>query len=159
MAVCLETWEAHTRHLEAVLVTIQSIGLTFHTDKCKFAQPSVKYLGHVVGSGKHSPDPERVSAIAGLKVLLTKMKLRSALGLLITTEAVPAYSEVVCPLTDLTKQRVPSILPWSAEGDQALGRARAILSDLPTLSAPHLLPAVQIEHEDNRKNKNTKKLG
>lgn len=81
VAVYLETWEALKRHLEVVLTTIESVGLTVNTDKCKLAQPSVKYLSDVVGWGKHSPDPERVSVIAGLKVPMTKKELRSALGL------------------------------------------------------------------------------
>lgn len=93
VAVYSETWEAHMKHLEAVLTTIESVGLTVNPDKCKFAQPSVRYLGHVFGSGKHSPDPEKASAIAGLQAPATKKEVRSALGLFnYYRDYVPAYS-------------------------------------------------------------------
>ena len=32
--------------------------------KCEFARSCVKYLGHVVGSGKLRVDPDKVSAVA-----------------------------------------------------------------------------------------------
>lgn len=43
------SWEEHLKHMEVVLKRIQNSGLTLKLAKCSFAQPQVKYLGHVVG--------------------------------------------------------------------------------------------------------------
>ncbi|XP_070390966.1 uncharacterized protein [Dermacentor albipictus] len=80
-----EAWKQavddHMQHLGKVLATLKQVGLTANPAKCKFAQTKVKYLGHVVGSGTHSPDPDRVSAIFKLQAPKTKRDLRSVLGL------------------------------------------------------------------------------
>ncbi|GFT84596.1 retrovirus-related Pol polyprotein from transposon opus [Trichonephila clavipes] len=41
----------------------------------------IKYLGHIIGSGKHEPDPEKTAVINNLPVPKTKKELRSVLGL------------------------------------------------------------------------------
>lgn len=103
-----------------MLQTIKEVGLTINPSKCKFAQQSVKYLGHVVGSGSHSPDPERVQAIQQLKSPVTKKELRSALGLFnYSWDYIPSYSEIVRPLIDLTNRRVPNAIPWSNDSQLA----------------------------------------
>lgn len=82
VAIYSESWADHMKHLREVLQAIASVGLTVNTVKCKFAQPKVKYLGHVVGSGTHSPHPELVSAILNLRAPKTKHDVRSAVGML-----------------------------------------------------------------------------
>ncbi|XP_077557382.1 uncharacterized protein LOC144172605 [Haemaphysalis longicornis] len=80
-AVFSESLPEHLRHLDAVFATLASVGLWANLEKCQIAQSSIRYLGHVVGSGKHGPDPAKLEAIKGLKVPQTKKELRSALGL------------------------------------------------------------------------------
>lgn len=137
VAVYSETWETHCEHLDRVLATVAAVGLTVNPAKCKFAQPSVKYLGHVVGSGRHSPDPERVSAISQLKFPKTKKDLRSALGMFnYYRDYIPAYSEMVRPLTDLTNRRVPNTIPWSEDAEGSFGAGKEALSKVPQLAVP-----------------------
>ncbi|GFX98966.1 hypothetical protein TNCV_4301411 [Trichonephila clavipes] len=50
-----ENWDDHISHIDKVLERIRDARLTIKPAKCKFAQDSVKYLGHVVGLGKRSP--------------------------------------------------------------------------------------------------------
>ncbi|EEC04541.1 polyprotein of retroviral origin, putative [Ixodes scapularis] len=126
-------------HLQKVLETIQVVGLTVSPTKCRFAQPKVKYLGHVVGSSSHAPDPERMSAIAALKAPKAKRELRSVLGLFnYYREYVPGYSEVVRPLTDLTNRGVPNTIPWSTEAERAFNSVKETLATVPTLAAPDM---------------------
>ncbi|GFW40219.1 retrovirus-related Pol polyprotein from transposon 412 [Trichonephila clavipes] len=49
--------------------------------KCAFGKAQIKYLGHIIGSGKHEPDPEKTAVINNLPVPKTKKELRSVLGL------------------------------------------------------------------------------
>ncbi|GFT54125.1 retrovirus-related Pol polyprotein from transposon 297 [Trichonephila clavipes] len=39
--------------------SLQEVGLKVNLEKCAFGRKFVKFLGHIVGSGKHSPDPEK----------------------------------------------------------------------------------------------------
>lgn len=125
------------RHLQAVLRAIQDAGLTVNQVKCKFAQPQVKYLGHVVGSGLHAPDSDKVHAIQRLKPPTTKRELRSVLGLLnYYRDYVPNYSRLVLPLTALTNKRVPNTLPWNSEAQVAFDSVKEALASIPGMTAP-----------------------
>ena len=42
-------------------------GLTLKLEKCKFAQSSVTFVGHTVGSGLHGPDPHKVACVQDMK--------------------------------------------------------------------------------------------
>lgn len=68
-----KSWDKHLTYAAALLGSISQAGFIVNAEKCKFAQPSVIYQGDVVGSGKHSPYPEKVEAIA--------RELHSVLGL------------------------------------------------------------------------------
>lgn len=137
VAVYSETWESHLDQLQRVLATISEVGLVINPGKCSFARPSVRYLGHVVGSGRHSPDTERVNAILNLKPPKSKTEVRSALGLFnYYRDYIPHYSELVLPLTSLTNKRVPNKIPWSKEADQAFHKVKNALAAVPTLAAP-----------------------
>ncbi|XP_077531637.1 uncharacterized protein LOC144144128 [Haemaphysalis longicornis] len=67
IAVFRESLPEHLRQLDAVFATLASVGLSANLEKCQIAQSSIRYLGHVVGSGKHGPDPAKLEAIKGLK--------------------------------------------------------------------------------------------
>jgi len=38
----------------------------------KNSKPKIKYVGHIIGSGKRLPDPEKMKAVMNLKVPETK---------------------------------------------------------------------------------------
>lgn len=53
------TWEEHLQHIDIVLRTIADVKLKVKLSKCKFAQKTVKYLGHIVGEGRSTPVKEK----------------------------------------------------------------------------------------------------
>ena len=57
------TEEMHLRALEEVLSRLERAGLKVKQSKCKFMQPSVTYLGHVIDADGLRPLSERVRAI------------------------------------------------------------------------------------------------
>ena len=57
------TREEHDERLSKVLQHLQELSMTLNSEKCYFAQTSVKFLGHVVDSSGIKPDPGKVSAI------------------------------------------------------------------------------------------------
>ncbi|GFW49757.1 hypothetical protein TNCV_358601 [Trichonephila clavipes] len=62
-------------------VPFQELNFTVNLKKCAFGKAQIKYLGHIIGSGKHEPDPEKTAVINNLPVPKTKKELRSVLGL------------------------------------------------------------------------------
>ncbi|GFY33751.1 retrovirus-related Pol polyprotein from transposon 297 [Trichonephila clavipes] len=62
----------HLDHIAKVFKSLKEVGLKVNLEKCAFGRKSVKFLGHIVGSGKHSPDPEKVETIRKLSRPTTK---------------------------------------------------------------------------------------
>jgi len=50
-----DSLEEHLQLIQKVLKRLQQAGLKCHPKKCKWFQPSVSYLGHVVGAGLRGP--------------------------------------------------------------------------------------------------------
>ena len=46
-------WQTHLRDNKRYLTAIRDSGLTLNIGKCEFGQKSVKYVCHIIGSGRH----------------------------------------------------------------------------------------------------------
>ena len=92
--------------------------------KWEFAKPQVKFVGRLMGSGTHRPDPQRVEGLVQVDPpSIKKKQLRQILGALgYYREYVPHYSEIAKPLTDLTRDCVPCKLEtlWTEECQNAM---------------------------------------
>ena len=66
MSVCYETWPQHMLHLRSFLTEIRKSGLTLSLKKCSLAQSEVRFVGHIIGSGRHRPDEEKLATISDL---------------------------------------------------------------------------------------------
>lgn len=62
------------------LQMIAQVGLAASAANCKFARQEVKYMGHILSSGKQAPGPERVLAVR-ISRPRNKRELGSFLGL------------------------------------------------------------------------------
>ena len=108
-----DEFETHVSDLRKFFGTIQSSGLTLNLRKCHFAKPEVKYLGHLIGSGCHRPDPDRLKAVSELKLPAAKKQLRQVLGFFSYYRAyVKDFAMIAKPLTDLTGEHQPTTLRW-----------------------------------------------
>ncbi|GBM97791.1 Retrovirus-related Pol polyprotein from transposon 297 [Araneus ventricosus] len=88
---------------------------------------------------EHSPDPEKAEVLRNLSRPSTKKELRSFLGLAsYYRDYIPNFSEIVLPLTDLTKRKVSNILPWSIEAEEAFVKIKDELFRMPTLHTPDI---------------------
>ncbi len=45
------TWDSHMQHLDQALVRMKRHNLKIGLRKCKFAEPSVEYLGYMISAG------------------------------------------------------------------------------------------------------------
>jgi len=124
----------HLEHLKQFFGVIRSSGLKLNVRKCSFAKPEIKYLGHLIGCGKHRPDPDMTKAVYEMKPPTTKKQLKLVLGLFSYYRTyVPYFAAIAKPLTDLTAERQPFVLQWGAQEQSAFEVLRTKISETPVL--------------------------
>ncbi|XP_035217524.1 uncharacterized mitochondrial protein AtMg00860-like [Stegodyphus dumicola] len=139
IAIFSKNWKSHMVHLDMILTKLEELRFTVNISKCDFAKPQIKYLGHVIGSGKHQADREKIEAISRLSKPKTKKTLRSLLGLCnYYRDYIPKYSELVYPLTEHTKKKIPEEIPWKEEHDIAFEELKNAPIKAPSLYTPVL---------------------
>ena len=137
IAVFSDNWELHLEHLDIVLSRIYNAGLTLKLAKARFAQESIKFLGFLIGSGQHTPDPEKFDAISKLVFPKSKKQMRSFVGLVnFYRQYIPHLSEIIRCLTDMTKRSHPTILKPTTEHIEAFDLAKHKLITPPVLKCP-----------------------
>ena len=57
------TWDSHMQHLDQALARMKRHNLKIGLRKCKFAEPSVEYLGFTISAGIIKPGVEKTSAV------------------------------------------------------------------------------------------------
>ena len=85
------------------MTIIRDSGLTLNLGKCGFGKNSAKYVGHIIGSSRHEPDPERMQAVVEMQRPANKKQTREVLGMSgFFRSYIPDFSTIAKPLTDLT---------------------------------------------------------
>lgn len=136
----------HLKHLSKVLNRLIFHGLKCRGIKCKFAQTSVKYLGHIISGEGIRADPQKTAAVASFKPPQNLAQLRTYLGLTgYYRRFCPNYAQKAAPLYHLTKKDVP--FEWTSDCQEAFDKLQAMLTSEPLLALPNFaLPfAVQCD--------------
>ncbi|XP_040209167.1 uncharacterized protein LOC120940401 [Rana temporaria] len=137
IAVFSPTWEEHLMHLSQVLDRLTDANLTVKPSKCQIGMNDVHYLGHQVGGGTLKPETGKVEAILAWPIPQTKKQVMSFLGTAgYYRKFVGNYSSLAKPLTDLTKKKLPKVVSWTPECEQAFQALKEALASAPVLQAP-----------------------
>ncbi|XP_074303621.1 putative mitochondrial protein AtMg00860 [Silene latifolia] len=97
----------HVEHMRLVFAKLRDNHLFVKKEKCDFAQPEVKFLGHIVGKRELRIDPKNITAIKEWDTPRNVFELRSFLGLANYYQGfIREYSKIAAPLTDLMKKDV-----------------------------------------------------
>ena len=105
------TFEEHVEHIRQVLQRVQHHGIKLKPAKCSLFQRKVKYLGRIVSSEGHSPDPKDTEALKSLREKRpgTVGEVRQLLGLVgYFRKYIPSFSQQAKPLYELLKGPDPS---------------------------------------------------
>jgi len=107
-----QDWSEHLGHIRQLLEIMSRVGMTLSLAKCGFLKPEVKFVGHFVGSGKRRLDPQRLEGFAEMERPRTKKELRKLLAAFgYYREYIPHFAHIAKPLTDLTGNNSPNVLP------------------------------------------------
>ena len=137
LAVFSDEFDEHLFHFRKFLCEIRASALTLNLKKCHFAQREVVYVGHLIGGGRHRPDPNKIKVVVEMQRPITKRQLKQRLGLLsYYRDYVPNYAAIAKPLTALTGKREPSVLNWGEREQQAFETLRQLVCEAPVLATP-----------------------
>lgn len=141
-----ETLEEHDKHLREVLTRLQKAGMTLNNDKCKFAQTSLQFLGHVIDSSGVRPDPDKIQAIEEFKQPKNVGDVRRYLGMVNhLSKFAPNLAEVTQPMRELLNKNSQWI--WEEAQQAAFEKTKEMLTKAPilTLFDPNLETTVSAD--------------
>ncbi|XP_044313299.1 uncharacterized protein K02A2.6-like [Drosophila rhopaloa] len=129
------TEEQHLAHLAEVFRRLRAANLRINPRKCTFFKQKLVYLGHVISGEGIQTDPEKVSAINGLKIPTNLKELRQWIGMASWYRRfVPGFATIVQPVTALLKKGRK--WTWGPEQQTALDEIRRCLTTAPVLGCP-----------------------
>ena len=125
----------HMERLEKVFQKLKKSGLKLKPSKCKLAQNSTAYLGHVIsGEGIHT-DPAKVSAVTDIKPPKTVKQARSFLGLTgYYRRFVTGFSSIASPIYALLEKNRKYV--WTEGCQTAFDTLKEKLTTAPILAYP-----------------------
>lgn len=103
-----KTKEEHLSHLEQVFQWLTKDQWKLKFSKCKFAQQSISYLGHVISAQGISTDPSKIKAIQEWPTPHNVKDVRGLLGLAgYYRKFVKHFGMIAKPLTQLLCKDTP----------------------------------------------------
>ena len=81
LVVTGKTDREHISNLQKTLDRLRTAGFYFKMNKCKFFQPELRYLGHIIDKDRIRPQPEKLKAILEMSNPNNQKELRSFLGM------------------------------------------------------------------------------
>ena len=130
----------HLVDLESVFKRIQEANLKLNFDKCKFALPEVKVLGHMVSKKGIRPDPKKTEIIQNLPAPKDVTGVKSIMGVInYFRKFIPNCSILAEPLLILTrgKKRLKSNFVWGDDQQASFEALKECLINAPILKFPN----------------------
>jgi len=127
--------EDHIKHLDDVLGLLAEHNYYVKKKKCEFFKTEVKFLGHVVGKEGLRVDPDKINVVKTWARPKDKSEIRSLLGFgNYFRRFIFHYSELVRPLTDLTKANTST--EWTSACEKAFQDLKSAIVNAPVLKHP-----------------------
>lgn len=117
---------------EKVINRIETAGITLNKEKCEFAVPKIKFLGHMLSSKGVEIDTEKVEAIRKLRVPENKTELQRLLGMVTyCAKFIPNLSSITQPMRQLLEKDIEFV--WTPQQTKAFQEIKRTLSSAPVL--------------------------
>ena len=127
----------HHKHLQFVLQLLREHELYANLTKCKFVQPELHFLGHIVGAQGLRVDPQKVAIVQDWPVLKDKNSLQKFWGLAnYFRKFIMGWAVLVSALQALLKKS--DSFEWNADCDTAFDGIKHALCNAPVLALPDL---------------------
>ena len=128
-----KTFKEHTDHIRHVLSALIRENVKLKLSKCKFAQNSVKYLGHLISKNKYKPLNDNTIAIKEFPVPLKVKNVQQFLGKVnYYHKFLPNASKLLEPLYLLLRKDIK--FEWTAECQDSFDKVKEYLTSSPILA-------------------------
>jgi hypothetical protein len=125
----------HQQHLRLVLEKLRERKFYACLQKCEFAKPEIKFLGHIVGAEGIKVNPAKIAAVNGRPQPTNVHQVRSFLGLAnYFRRFIQGYAKLAAPLTDLIKAVNP--FRWTTQCQESFEGIKWALTHAPVLASP-----------------------
>lgn len=139
-----KTEEEHAQHVAEVLALLAKAKLHLKLAKCKFAQPELKFLGHVITKEGTSMDPAKVKGVADFPQPTTTVEIQCFVGMCnYFSRYIKDYATMARPLTSIQNLKGP--WPdghWGTEQTQAFERLKHAIQHDVLLKLPDMKAAL-----------------
>ena len=133
--------DEHRAHLAALFARLQEHGLVLNVAKCVFAQPNLRFLGHLVSAEGIAPGPRNVKAIREFPMPDTVKKLMEFNGMVnFYHRFLPKAAHIMAPLYDAVAGLGPGRtalgrpVAWTTTRVKAFHKVKAVLARATTLN-------------------------
>lgn len=139
-----KTLSEHVVHLKQVLELLSTGQWRPKLSKCQFAQQSISYLGHVIGTAGVSTDPSKIEVVHQWPASANVKKLRSFLGLArYYQKFIKNYALIARPLTNLLNK--DTLYVWSPVHASAFDALKDALVLAPVLALSDFSKTFQVQ--------------
>lgn len=130
-----KTLEEHLELLKKVFRILEKHQFLIKKSKCKFAQKTVDYLGHVISAAGVATDPSKVQAVKNWPTPKNLKQLRGFLGLTgYYRKFIQHYGLLARPMTELLKKG--TLFQWTPQTEQSFQLLKQRLIEAPVLAVP-----------------------
>lgn len=130
-------WQYHLEDLRAILGDLRAAGLTANPRKWNLGQKETKCLGFRVGQGHVRPVVDKVEVLWAYVRPQNKKQVRLFVALAnYYCKFIPWFSEMIAPLTDLTKGKQCQGMKWTREVQEEFEKVKKTLCGEPVLFMP-----------------------
>jgi hypothetical protein len=140
--------ELHLQLLQRVLTKLRQNDLFAKPEKCHFMQPSVEFLGLVVGKNSIKMDPKKVEGVSNWPTPTKVKHVQAFLGLAnFYRRFIQGFAQIVRPLTKLTCKDTPWI--WESEQEEAFKTLKTRFTTAPILQIPNEKAPFRLETDSS----------
>ena len=125
-----KTQEEHDQYLQQVFQRLLEAGMILKSERCKFSQESVKFLGHVINGSGHRLHPE---AIQKLPPAANVGDVRCFLGMVNQmSKFIPNLAEITQPVRELLVG--DNLWTWGELQERDFKHSKEVLTSSPILA-------------------------
>lgn len=122
------TREEHVQNLRNVMARLQKFGLRVNASKCKYFQPELEFLEHMITPLGIPSTNQRILDVLQAPVPTSKSELKSFLGLMTyNAKFIPSVASLLHPLYQLLRK--DSHWNWSTKCQDTFDKAKALVSE------------------------------
>ena len=119
-----------------MLCCIKEAGLKIKGSKCRFFQKRIHFLGHIISKDGVELDPDKVSAVASMKLPSNLNELRAILGLVgFYRRFIADFGKIAEPLYRLLSKTEKFV--WTTEYGESMNQLKLKLQEAPILGFPN----------------------